>query len=432
MASTTRAEPRMTSPGPIHSGSVAAAAKATNAPTGLPTRTSVRSRSDAGRSRTLPASASDDSTSRSVRLAKQLAHHDRGEHDGRQDGEPERGVGRVVPRHPLLEDAERHGRGGDDRQFGEVAQGERGERGHQGGQPEGGIEREAEDRRLEEDADEGQDAGHHPGHRLQAPDRDAEHGGPVAAVADGLHGEPDVATGEPERDGGQAGHRDDDRHQVVGVEDDGADVPGELPGEARHRGGDGRLAPDPRDEQAQDDEELGQADGGHGEDQPGRAPEAPHHQDLDGGREEERGHQAGGEPEEVVDAGEADEPDGEHGRCRAQVALGEVDHLVQAVGEAEADGHEGAEEAEHRALEPDPERHREQEELDGEDRPDGDRHRHRCRRTPRQPQMGGQRLMPFSWSCLVAHGELAPPGSSLADSHLLVLLVARLRVAVRR
>ncbi len=70
MASTTRAEPRMTSPGPIQSGSVAAAAKATNAPTGLPTRTSVRSRSDAGSSRTLPASASDDSTSRSVRLAK--------------------------------------------------------------------------------------------------------------------------------------------------------------------------------------------------------------------------------------------------------------------------------------------------------------------------------------------------------------------------
>ncbi len=70
MASTRSAEPRMTSPGPNQSGSVATAAKATSAPAGAPTRTSVRSRSAAGSSRTLPASASDDSASRSVRLAK--------------------------------------------------------------------------------------------------------------------------------------------------------------------------------------------------------------------------------------------------------------------------------------------------------------------------------------------------------------------------
>ena len=69
MASTMSAEPRMSSPGPIQSGSVQTAAKATSAPAGVPTRTSVRSRSAAGRSRTLPASASDDSASRSVRLA---------------------------------------------------------------------------------------------------------------------------------------------------------------------------------------------------------------------------------------------------------------------------------------------------------------------------------------------------------------------------
>jgi len=36
--------------------------------------------------------------------------------------------------------------------------------------------------------------------------------------------------------------------------------------------------------------------------------------------------------------------------------LGEVDDLVQAVGEPEADRHEGAEEAEHGALQPDAER----------------------------------------------------------------------------
>ncbi len=154
-------------------------------------------------------------------------------------------------------------------------------------------------------------------------------------------------------------------------------------GERHHRGGDGRLAPDAWDEQAHDDQELGEADGGHGEDEPGRAPEAPHHQDLDGGREEERRHQAGGQPEEVVDAGEADQADGQDGGGRAEVALGEVDDLVQAVGQPETHRHEGAEQAEHGALEPDPERDREQEELDGEHRADGDDGRHRGRRATR-------------------------------------------------
>ena len=227
---------------------------------------------------------------------------------------------------------------------------------------------------------------------------------------DGLHGEPDVAAGEPEGDGGQAGHRDDDRHQVVGVEDDRPDVPGEVPGEARHRGGDGRLAPDARDEQAHDDEELGQADGGHGEDEPGRTPEAPHHQDLDGGRQEERRHQAGGQPEEVVHAGEADEADGQDGGGRPEIALGEVDHLVQAVGETESDRHEGAEQAQHGALEPDPEREREEDQLHGEDRADGDNGRHRGRRPPRQPQKGAQRLIPFSWLMPRTAWRTCPPG----------------------
>ena len=119
--------------------------------------------------------------------------------------------------------------------------------------------------------------------------------------------------------------------RLLASKTDGSDMPGEVPGERDHRGGDGRLAPDAWDEQAQDDEELGEADGGDGQDEPGRAPEAPHHQDLDGGGEEERRHEAGGEPEEVVDAGEGDQADGQDGRGRAEVALGEVDHLVQAV-----------------------------------------------------------------------------------------------------
>ncbi len=173
---------------------------------------------------------------------------------------------------------------------------------------------------LEEDADERQDAGHDPGHRLQSPDGDAEHGGPVAPVAHGLHREPDVAAGEPEGHAVQARHRHDDGHQVVGVEDDGPDVPGEVPGERDRRTGDRGLTPDPRDQQAQDDQELGQPDGGHGQDEPRRAPEPPHHDDLDRRRQEQAGHQAGGQAEEVVDAREGDQADGQHGRapCRGR------------------------------------------------------------------------------------------------------------------
>ena len=179
-----------------------------------------------GRSRTLPASDSVVSTSRSVWRASSWRTTMAAKTTAGQDGEPEGGVGRVVPRDALLEDAEGDGGGGDDRQLGEVAQRQRGQGGDERGEAVGRIEREAEDGRLEEDADERQDAGHDPGDRLQAPDRDAEHGGAVAPVARRLHGDPDVGLGEPERDADQAGDRDDDGDQVVGVEDDGRDVPG--------------------------------------------------------------------------------------------------------------------------------------------------------------------------------------------------------------
>ena len=68
--------------------------------------------------------------------------------------------------------------------------------------------------------------------------------------------------------------------------------------------------------------------------------------------EEDGGDQASGQPEEVIDAGEADQADGQDGGCRAEVALGEVDDLVQPVGEAQADGHERAEQPEHERLGP--------------------------------------------------------------------------------
>ena len=194
---------------------------------------------------------------------------------------------------------------------------------------------------------------------------------------------------------------------MVGGEDDGADVPGEVPREGDRRAGDGGLAPDARDQEAEHDQQLGEPDGGHGQDEARRAPEAPHHHDLDRGREEDGGDQAGGQPDEVVDPRERDQADGEHGGRCAEIALGEIDDLVQAVGEPQPDSHEGAEETEHGALEPDPERDREENELQDEHCADGADRRHRGRGTSRQPQVGTQRLMPFSWR----HAALAnwPP-----------------------
>ena len=98
---------------------------------------------------------------------------------------------------------------------------------------------------------------------------------------------------------------DDDGDEVVEVNTTGAMCQEKCQGKLHHRARDRRLTPDARDQQAHDDEELGQADGGDGEDQAGRAPEAPHDEDLHHGREQHGRDQPGGEAQEVVDAREA-------------------------------------------------------------------------------------------------------------------------------
>ena len=133
----------MSSPGPIHSGSVQAAAKATSARHRGPDP-DLGEVAQRGREVAHAAGQRQRRLGLAVGAARQqLAHDDGREDDAGQDGEPERRVGRVVPRHALLEDAERHGGGGDDRQLGEVAQRQRGQRGDERGQPVGRVEREA-------------------------------------------------------------------------------------------------------------------------------------------------------------------------------------------------------------------------------------------------------------------------------------------------
>src|SRR6202041_841521 len=114
----------------------------------------------------------------------------------------------------------------------------------------------------------------------------------------------------------------------------------------------------------------GEADGGDGEDQPWGAPEPAHHQDLEGGREENRTDEAGEETQEVIHSGEGDESDCEHCRGRAQVALREVHDFVEPEGKSESDCHERAEEPEYRSLHPDPEGHGEEQELESQYRGD--------------------------------------------------------------
>jgi hypothetical protein len=130
-------------------------------------------------------------------------------------------------------------------------------------------------------------------------------------------------------------------------------------------------------------------------------------------REEGGADEPGGQPQEVIDAGEADEPDGQDGRRGAEVALGEIDDLVQPVGEAEADGHERAEEPEDEALYPHAERDREERKL--EDQDGGNRHQTCHRRSAAAlANADVQRLTPFVTN-------VAPPGCPMV----------RLRVAVR-
>ena len=148
--------------------------------------TSGRARADGARSRTLPARDSVDLGLPVTAVCDQLAHHNGGEDDTGEDRETERGVGGIVPGHPLLEDAQRDGGRGDHGELDEVPESHGRQRRDERGEPVRRVEREPEDGGLEEDADERQDARHHPGHGLEPPDRDAQHGRAVAPVAGGL------------------------------------------------------------------------------------------------------------------------------------------------------------------------------------------------------------------------------------------------------
>ena len=88
----------------------------------------------AGRSRTLPASVSDDSASRSVRCASSWRTTMAAKTTPARTASPSAGFVGSFHATPCCEDAERDGGGGDDGQLGEVAQRQRGQGGHERGE----------------------------------------------------------------------------------------------------------------------------------------------------------------------------------------------------------------------------------------------------------------------------------------------------------
>ena len=145
----------------------------------------------------------------------------------------------------------------------------RGQRRQQQRRPGGGVDGEALARGPEHDGEGGQPADDGPHQRREPADGDAEQQRPLGVLGDGPHG-PSLVGAEQEP--GQAGQHDGhDGHdeEVVAGQDERVDVDldvGERRAEGRHQ----RRAPEQhRHQHLGAAEDLGQADGGHGQHQPG-------------------------------------------------------------------------------------------------------------------------------------------------------------------
>ncbi len=103
-------------------------------------------------------------------------------------------------------------------------------------------------------------------------------------------------------------------------------------------GSSGLLAPDGGDEQRTGDEELGQPDGGHGQDETRRAEEPPDDGQLDDASEQDGADETDRHGEEVVHSAVHDERHGQHGRGEAELDLGEIQNPVGPVHQRHADG----------------------------------------------------------------------------------------------
>ncbi len=130
---------------------------------------------------------------------RQLAEKHPEQHHAGHDRQHQAWVRRPVVVDPPLEGADRHRCQCHHRQIGEPAEGQGGRGADQGGQAEGGIERESDNCRLQEDAEKREHACDHPGQGLQPVDGNAKHRGPVTTVSGGPGGDAEVGESKPQR-----------------------------------------------------------------------------------------------------------------------------------------------------------------------------------------------------------------------------------------
>ena len=304
----------------------------------------------------------------------------------------------VVPADVDLEQPERDRGSGDGRQVGEPAEHQRRRARSSStvrptGEPSGIPVMPA--RRNERD--EREHGGDDPHAGVQSPDGDAQQRGAVGAIGGHARGDADVGEAEEQRDGDHRERGEDPRGRVVGVEDERLDFepPGDRDGDAA---GERSFAPQLRERERAEREQLREADRRDGEDQPRRAEEPSDDRELDDRADDDRAGESDEEGEEVVEAGEEDEVDGERDREEAEVALREVEDAVGAVDEGHAEGDEHAEHAEGDALDDEApgvgaavEFLAGEEDLLRDDDRDG-RSERACEPTPARRQVHGRRL----------------------------------------
>ena len=115
-------------------------------------------------------------------------------------------------------------------------------------------------------------------------------------------------------------------------------------------------------------QQLGQADGGHREEQAGGVEEAPDDGQLHHHPEQDGGGQAHEQAHQVRHAGGDDEPDGQGDGHGTEIRLGEVQDPARPVDQGQAEGDEGGEHADDHAEHPGADADREGDQLEGDDR----------------------------------------------------------------
>ena len=226
------------------------------------------------------------------------------EHEGEDDDGEEEDAGDLaavgeVPLDELVHHAEPDPGGERARDRPEPGDHGRGERREEQRGATGGLERDAAVGCLQRDGEGRQHAGDGPQQDRQQVDRDAQQAGPGHVLGHAPHGDAGIAAQEEPREADEDDGHDGEEQEVVPVEHVLLGRDGDV-GERRVEAGHHRGQVEPaRDEEPDAAQQLGQADGGHGEDQPGGGGEPADDQPLDQGAHEgtdDHGHADAHEP----------------------------------------------------------------------------------------------------------------------------------------